>query len=68
MDLCDRDLERIAIEDEQVGEHSLLETVSLNTLLERSGTAWLVGVGLVLLFATTNALGDPGSMAGWKSL
>jgi len=30
---------------------------SLNALLERSGTSWLVGVGLVIVFATTNALG-----------
>jgi amino acid transporter len=29
----------------------------LNTVLERSGTSWLVGVGMVLLFAVTNALG-----------
>jgi amino acid transporter len=39
------------------GIMALVNFESLNTLLERSGTSWLVGVGLVLLFATTNALG-----------
>src|SRR5215469_2753677 len=29
----------------------------LNTVLERSGTSWLVGVGMVVVFAITNALG-----------
>jgi amino acid transporter len=36
---------------------ALVNFQSLNTLLERSGTSWLVGVGMVLLFAVTNALG-----------
>jgi amino acid transporter len=39
------------------GIMALVNFESLNTLLERSGTSWLVGVGLVLLFALTNALG-----------
>jgi amino acid transporter len=39
------------------GIMALVNFESLNTLLERSGTSWLVGVGLVVLFATTNALG-----------
>src|SRR6185312_10316907 len=39
------------------GIMALVNFESLNTLLERSGTSWLVGVGLVLTFATTNALG-----------
>jgi amino acid transporter len=39
------------------GIMALVNFDSLNTILERSGTSWLVGVGLVLLFATTNALG-----------
>lgn len=39
------------------GVMALVNFESLNTLLERSGTSWLVGVGLVMLFAVTNALG-----------
>jgi len=39
------------------GVMALVNFESLNTVLERSGTSWLVGVGLVLLFAATNALG-----------
>jgi amino acid transporter len=39
------------------GIMALVNFESLNTLLERSGMSWLVGVGLVLLFAATNALG-----------
>jgi len=39
------------------GIMALVNFESLNTVLERSGTSWLVGVGLVLIFATTNALG-----------
>lgn len=39
------------------GIMALVNFESLNTMLERSGTSWLVGVGLVVLFATTNALG-----------
>jgi amino acid transporter len=39
------------------GIMALVNFESLNTLLERSGTSWLVGVGLVMIFATTNALG-----------
>jgi amino acid transporter len=39
------------------GVMALVNFESLNTVLERSGTSWLVGVGLVVLFAITNALG-----------
>jgi len=39
------------------GIMALVNFESLNTVLERSGTSWLVGVGMVLLFAATNALG-----------
>ncbi|HVW67530.1 MAG TPA: APC family permease [Steroidobacteraceae bacterium] len=39
------------------GIMALVNFQSLNTVLERSGTSWLVGVGMVLLFAATNALG-----------
>jgi amino acid transporter len=39
------------------GIMALVNFESLNTLLEQSGTSWLVGVGLVLLFSITNALG-----------
>jgi amino acid transporter len=39
------------------GIMALVNFESLNTLLERSGTSWLVGVGLVVLFAITNTLG-----------
>lgn len=39
------------------GIMALVNFESLDTMLERSGTSWLVGVGLVVLFATTNALG-----------
>lgn len=39
------------------GIMALVNFESLNTVLERSGTSWLVGVGLVVLFAITNALG-----------
>ncbi len=36
---------------------ALVNFESLNTVLQRSGTAWLVGVGLMILFGLTNALG-----------
>src|SRR5262245_48810444 len=39
------------------GVMALVNFESLNTVLEQSGTSWLVGVGMVLLFAVTNALG-----------
>ena len=39
------------------GIMALVNFQSLNTVLERSGTSWLVGVGLVIVFALTNALG-----------
>jgi amino acid transporter len=39
------------------GVMALVNFKSLNTVLERSGTSWLVGVGMVVLFALTNALG-----------
>jgi amino acid transporter len=39
------------------GIMALVNFDALNALLERSGSSWLVGVGLVVLFATTNALG-----------
>jgi amino acid transporter len=39
------------------GVMALVNFEHLNTVLERSGTSWLVGVGLVVLFAITNALG-----------
>jgi len=39
------------------GIMALVNFESLNTVLERSGTSWLVGVALVLIFAITNALG-----------
>ncbi len=39
------------------GIMALVNFESLNTMLERSGTSWLVGVGLVVLFSITNALG-----------
>jgi len=39
------------------GIMALVNFKTLNTALERSGTSWLVGVGMVLLFALTNALG-----------
>jgi amino acid transporter len=39
------------------GVMALVNFEHLNTVLERSGTSWLVGVGLVVLFAATNALG-----------
>jgi amino acid transporter len=39
------------------GVMALVNFESLNTVLERSGRSWLVGVGLVVLFAITNALG-----------
>lgn len=39
------------------GIMALVNFDALNTVLERSGTSWLVGVGLVLLFSVTNALG-----------
>jgi amino acid transporter len=39
------------------GIMALVNFQSLNTVLERSGTSWLVGVGLVMVFAVTNALG-----------
>jgi amino acid transporter len=39
------------------GIMALVNFDSLNTLLERSGYSWLVGVGLVLLFAIANAFG-----------
>ncbi len=39
------------------GIMALVNFESLNTVLEQSGTSWLVGVGLVLLFAVVNAFG-----------
>jgi amino acid transporter len=39
------------------GIMALVNFKSLNDLLERRGASWLVGVGLVILFALTNALG-----------
>jgi amino acid transporter len=39
------------------GIMALVNFDSLNTMLERSGSSWLVGVGLVLLFAIANAFG-----------
>ena len=39
------------------GVMALVNFESLNTVLERSGTSWLIGVGLVLLFSITNAFG-----------
>jgi amino acid transporter len=39
------------------GVMALVNFESLNTVLERSGTSWLVGVGLVVLFSITNAFG-----------
>jgi amino acid transporter len=39
------------------GVMALVNFEHLNTVLERSGTSWLVGVGLVVLFSITNALG-----------
>jgi amino acid transporter len=39
------------------GIMALVNFDTLNTALERSGTSWLVGVGLVLTFAVTNAFG-----------
>src|SRR5262245_41332548 len=39
------------------GVMALVNFESLNTLLERSGTSWLVGVALVMLFSITNAFG-----------
>jgi amino acid transporter len=35
----------------------LVNFEALNTIFQQSGTAWLVGVGLVLIFAVTNAFG-----------
>ncbi|WP_430443896.1 MAG: APC family permease [Pseudomonas piscis] len=39
------------------GVMALVNFESLNTLLEQSGSAWLVGVGLVLFFGLLNAVG-----------
>ncbi len=39
------------------GIMALVNFESLNTMLERSGTSWLVGVGLVVFFGFANALG-----------
>src|SRR5688572_1410769 len=39
------------------GIMALVNFESLNTVLEQSGTSWLIGVGLVLLFAVVNAFG-----------
>ncbi len=36
---------------------ALVNFESLNTMLERTGYSWLVGVGLVLTFAVVNAFG-----------
>ncbi|CAI8905423.1 APC family amino acid permease [Pseudomonas chlororaphis] len=39
------------------GVMALVNFESLNTLLEQSGSAWLVGVGLVIFFGLLNAVG-----------
>jgi amino acid transporter len=39
------------------GIMALVNFESLNTMLERSGHSWLVGVGLVVIFAIANAFG-----------
>jgi amino acid transporter len=39
------------------GVMAVVNFESLNTVLEHSGTSWLVGVGMVMVFAVTNALG-----------
>jgi amino acid transporter len=39
------------------GIMALVNFESINTMLERSGTSWLVGVGLVVFFGFANALG-----------
>lgn len=39
------------------GAMALVNFESLSAVLERSGASWLVGVGLVVLFAITNAFG-----------
>ncbi len=39
------------------GIMALVNFDSLNTALERTGSSWLVGVGMVMVFAITNALG-----------
>lgn len=39
------------------GAMALVNFETVNAVFERSGTSWLVGVGLVVLFAITNAFG-----------